>query len=203
MIKIKTVGKKVQVVSPYHPNWPKKAKNLGGRYDGSAWEFDVRDEERVRALCREIYGTDGSSVDLVTVQIDMDKAHGASGKSWFRFGREILSRTGRDVDVRLGHGVVLLAGGFKASGGSARYPAIDDPKPGTVLEVRDVPRALVEGDDLEIVDEELIDSVTVAVSGNALAALRAMKDGPLAPLTHEEIVAAALALYTEHVSARS
>src|SRR5260370_41610397 len=52
---------RIAVRSPYHPNFPPKARSLGGIWDTArgVWVFDAADHDRVRALCREIYGTDG------------------------------------------------------------------------------------------------------------------------------------------------
>src|SRR5262249_34583730 len=56
-------------------------------------------------------------------------------------GRVLAQRPGRDDRVQLGEGVVVVAGGFPARGGSAKNTCVD-PRPGTVLEVRDFPVAL-------------------------------------------------------------
>ncbi len=52
---------RIAVSSPYHPNFPAKARGLGGIWDTArrVWVFDAGDHDRVRSLCREIYGTDG------------------------------------------------------------------------------------------------------------------------------------------------
>jgi hypothetical protein len=52
---------RVAVSSPYHPKFPARARSLGGIWDATrrVWVFDAADHDRVRALCREIYGTDG------------------------------------------------------------------------------------------------------------------------------------------------
>jgi len=49
---------RIAVSSPYHPNFPARARSLGGNWDAvrRVWVFDARDEDRVRSLCREIYG---------------------------------------------------------------------------------------------------------------------------------------------------
>jgi DNA repair protein RadC len=51
----------ISVSSPYHPSFPPRARSLGGIWDTArrVWLFDASDEDRVRSLCREIYGTDG------------------------------------------------------------------------------------------------------------------------------------------------
>src|SRR6266849_5844768 len=52
---------RIAVTSPYHPNFPARARSLGGIWDAArrVWIFDAGDHDRVRSLCREIYGTDG------------------------------------------------------------------------------------------------------------------------------------------------
>ncbi len=53
------------VNSPYHPNFPARARSLGGDWDPErrVWLFDASDGDRVRTLCREIYGTEGPASD--------------------------------------------------------------------------------------------------------------------------------------------
>jgi DNA repair protein RadC len=53
---------RIAVNSPYHPNFPPRARFLGGEWDAArrVWVFDAGEEDRVRSLCREIYGTDGA-----------------------------------------------------------------------------------------------------------------------------------------------
>jgi DNA repair protein RadC len=53
---------RIAVSSPYHPNFPARARFLGGEWDAERhiWMFDAKDDTRVRSLCREIYGTDGA-----------------------------------------------------------------------------------------------------------------------------------------------
>ena len=52
---------RITVSSPYHPKFPARARSLGGVWDAArrVWVFDSADHDRVRSLCREIYGTDG------------------------------------------------------------------------------------------------------------------------------------------------
>ena len=53
---------RIAVSSPYHPNFPARARFLGGEWDAQRqiWMFDAKDDSRVQSLCREIYGTDGA-----------------------------------------------------------------------------------------------------------------------------------------------
>jgi hypothetical protein len=162
MVKI-TVNDKVKVESPYNPDFPAEAKKLGGKWNSrqKVWEFDPRDEGRVRDLCKAIYGYDGNgddeSVDLVTVRLTEPLMQ---EQTYWRFGRQIAQRPSRDWSVKLGEGVIVVSGEFKRRGGSRNYPKIHDyirEAEGLVLEVRDVPRSLVEqddGDDIEIIEEK-------------------------------------------------
>src|SRR5690349_8342625 len=56
---------RIAVSSPYHPKFPARARSLGGVWDAArrVWVFDAADHERARALCREIYGADGTEND--------------------------------------------------------------------------------------------------------------------------------------------
>jgi DNA repair protein RadC len=51
------------VNSPYHPNFPARARALGGDWDAArrVWVFDVGEGERVKSLLREVYGSDGNA----------------------------------------------------------------------------------------------------------------------------------------------
>lgn len=137
-------GSRVIVDAPYHPQFPARAKAIGGRFDGATktWSFDARDEAGVREMCIAIYGTDRSATaELVTVRVNVESA---AGDELYIAGRQIARRPGRDIPVRLGAGVVIVSGGFAASGGSVKNPGLAA-KPGTVLEIRDIPRAALAG----------------------------------------------------------
>uniref|UniRef100_UPI003F493CAD hypothetical protein n=1 Tax=Amycolatopsis sp. CA-096443 TaxID=3239919 RepID=UPI003F493CAD len=154
-ITITADGDTIVVRSPYYPDWPAKARKLGGRYTGEGWTFDARDEERVRDLAREIYGTDGTPdpEGTMSVRIVVDDVGGPGDgqpAALYRFGRHIASRFSRDEEPRLGKGVVLIAGGFEPQAGSMKYPQLA-PLEGTVAEVRDVPHAVARDNDLDIV----------------------------------------------------
>jgi len=58
---------RIAVSSPYHPNFPARARSLGGIWNAArrVWVFDSADHDRVRLLCREIYGTDGTFPNAV------------------------------------------------------------------------------------------------------------------------------------------
>lgn len=50
----------IAVSSPYHPDFPARARGLGGYWDAArrVWMFAADDRERVETLCRDIYGSD-------------------------------------------------------------------------------------------------------------------------------------------------
>jgi DNA repair protein RadC len=52
----------IAVSTPYHPDFPARARMLGGEWDAArrVWIFSAGEEPRVRMLCREIYGTEGA-----------------------------------------------------------------------------------------------------------------------------------------------
>jgi hypothetical protein len=140
--------------SPYHPDLPAKARALGGRWVDAArqWSFDARDVERVRALCRDVYGEDGTEREedreRYTLRVNVCAISDQNGPSLWFAGREIMRRPGRDAAIRLGPGCVLVSGTLPARGGSANHPRLGIPcgsehEP-VVLEIRDVPLALVE-----------------------------------------------------------
>lgn len=156
-IKIKKVENKIKAYSPYNPDLPKRARNLGGKWNGACWVFDYRDEKRVRELYIEIYGTDGSIAtgDLVTLRVTTkdfanETLYWYADKAGLYFaGRSIAYATGRDSGARLSEGVILIKGGF-TSGGSMKNWETKAKSCETIFELRDVPRKKA----LETIEEE-------------------------------------------------
>ena len=160
-------GAKIGVRSPYHPSFVARARKLNGDYvrAENVWWFDSRDEEEVRAACLAVYGTTGDdNPPLVDIQIavkDLSELRlvalldnirrvdiqiavkDLSEQSLFAYGREVLSRPGRDSRVKLGDGVVIVSGSFPSSAGSRNNPKIGGD---AVLEIRDVPECLIDAD---------------------------------------------------------
>jgi hypothetical protein len=140
--------------SPYHPDLPAKARALGGRWVDALheWSFDSRDVERVRALCRDVYGEDGTEREeereLYTLRVNVCLIPDQNSPGLWFAGREIMRRPSRDVAIRFGPGCVLVSGTLPSRGGSSKYPRLGIPfgsehEP-VVLEIRDVPVAMVE-----------------------------------------------------------
>ena len=67
---------RIAVSSPYHPNFPARARSLGGIWNAArrVWVFDAADHHRVRSLCREIYGTENGEAG--TAPFPLAAAHG-------------------------------------------------------------------------------------------------------------------------------
>ena len=143
---------KFYLKAPYNEDLPYEAKKLGGRWDPDrkAWRFDPRDRDRVSALAKSIYGTDGTdSPELVTVRLSLSAY--ADDRTATIAGRIVVNRPGRDDELRLGDGVTIVSGSYHGGSGSVRYPVIG--KNDIVIEVRDVPRPLAEADGLEIIEQ--------------------------------------------------
>ena len=141
-VRVTTTDTKVTVHSPFCPAFPARARGLGGRWVSDKWEFAARDDARVRALCVEMYGSDGDDgAPTVDLHVDVNVFEGMfSQQALFLAGREIAHRPGRDSSVRLGQDVILIQGSFPGSGGSVRNPVLNT-REGTILEVRGVPAA--------------------------------------------------------------
>jgi DNA repair protein RadC len=70
---------RITVSSPYNPNFPPRARSLGGVWDSARriWLFDAGDHDRVRSLCNEIYGADAvNNVKDATAPFSEVRPHG-------------------------------------------------------------------------------------------------------------------------------
>lgn len=130
------------VTTPFHPQFARKARLLGGSWeDGNKrWQFDPRDEARVRELCVELFGEDDQDGPRRDVRFDLGFLE--DGDELREFGRALAWRRGRDASVSLGEGVILLSGGFPSRGGSANHPRVSCSE--ALVEIRDVPIRMVE-----------------------------------------------------------
>jgi len=142
-VTITTTPAGLVVEAPYDATFVDAAHDLSGVFSGPparTWTFDLRDEQSVRALCRDIYGTDGADDQpTLSVRVPLTARPDRRTAREFRVaGRTLAYRPGRDVDVKLGKGVVLISGGFPGSAGSVSYPELA-PYDDTVVEVRDLP----------------------------------------------------------------
>jgi len=132
----------VSVNSPYNTDFITAARKLGGKWVSPEWEFDIRDEQRVRDLCRDVYGTDGITTDLCTIRAEFGPSDNAGREPITVFGRVVARAYGRDSGAKLGEGVVLLSGGFGSGGSMKNWETTA--KNGTEVLIRDVPRVAVQ-----------------------------------------------------------
>lgn len=140
MLTITTTGPTTTLDAPFHPETATAAKAIGGKWDGKTWTFAARDEQRVRDLARQIWGTDGTPSSTVTVKIRLGNM-AYEQAIWFA-GHRLAHRPSRDERVRLGEGVIITHGSFQQSGGSSKNPRLGGHEQESVmLEVRDVPAA--------------------------------------------------------------
>ena len=132
----------LKVISPYNKELVSFARMRGGKWSdsGKAWLFDPRDEFAIRAALIDIFGTDDyGSCKKVDVRISLD--HFKISDEFVLFGLQLLRRRYTDRRVDIDARVVVVSGGFPATGGSRRYPEIN-PEKGTIIEVRDIPQEI-------------------------------------------------------------
>jgi len=150
-VRIERKGTSLAVTCPYNPGFGRKAKEIAGQWDsnGKTWNFDVRNEELVRNLLIDVYGTDDSataelvSVKLVITLPDEEECQvGPTCGVLVIAGRVVAAASGRDSGARLGEGVVVVSGGFKSGGSMKNWATMA--KPNTVVILHDVPRAVAE-----------------------------------------------------------
>ena len=140
-------GGRISVVSPYHKNFPGRAKELGGKWyaQEKAWVFDAREEPQVRDLCREVYGTDGPGTEVADVRARFTSEASAARDGVYLLGREVARAWGRDSGAKLGTGVILESGRIASGGSSANWRT--EVREDTVLLLHDVPKSLVDAHD--------------------------------------------------------
>lgn len=151
-VTITAANGKIAVASPFNDQFPARARNLGGKWTEGAWRFDQRVEADVRALCVELYGTDGAApADVVDVRVTVTPTQ-AWGHTPFKTnfltvtlaGRPVARAFDRDSGARTNEGVIVRKGGW-TSGGSRKNPCIKfKDQEDTEVEVYDVPRAAAE-----------------------------------------------------------
>lgn len=145
-MKITRTEKTISVTTPYNPDLPHLARDLGGSWNPSkkCWRFDIRDEERVKELYMQIYGEwdsdDETPADAVTVRVTTDDISTLHGGIFFA-GRQVARATGRDSGATLGKGVILLDGQFTSCGSMKNWRTGADYE--TIFELRDVPLTMV------------------------------------------------------------
>lgn len=161
---------KLIVQAPYAHEFPPAAKRLSGHWSAAdkTWRFDPRDRDRVEELLRNIYGWSGSEGDSPEVTIRVKVTPRTAPYREVRFGGRLIAwRPGRDADIVLGEGVIIVDGKFSARGGSMKHPRIfDGPEGDVTLEVRDYPVSAL----------QLVDLPYEVVDGDPMTELREERD---------------------------
>ena len=141
-VRLETEGRTLKAVTPFHADFVKGARKLAGKWRGGVWIFPASQEDRVRDLCRKVYGTDGEPCEAVTLRVEFPEAVQARQDSIFVAGRMVARATGRDSGARPGPGVVLLEGGVESGGSRTNWATVI--RAGTVVEILDLPRQAAE-----------------------------------------------------------
>ncbi|HQP51908.1 MAG: hypothetical protein KBH82_10275 [Syntrophorhabdaceae bacterium] len=125
IVDIEINGDFINVKSLYNSEFVSKAKLMGGKWDNNCWRFNALNENLVRDLCIEIYGTDGDTVpDVVTVEVEISDS-GDTGPVCF-CGWPIARAYGRDSGAKVSDNVVLLDGTVKSGGSVKNWKTIVD-----------------------------------------------------------------------------
>jgi hypothetical protein len=118
--KLEKTATQLHLTSPYNPDFIASAKaDLGAKWDGQCWCFDIRDEAAALKLVERYYGWK-SGMPLVSVCVRFNEGRNYARSPCVLLGRVIASATGRDSGAKLGDGVRLQAGDGATSGGSAK-----------------------------------------------------------------------------------
>lgn len=144
-IQIKARANQIAVSVPFCEEFNTAARQLGGKFDRAttAWIIDQRHEDRIRERLFEFFGTDGSPVETVTVEIDLDAANWRGDDKMMIGGWEILRKSYRDTAPAVRPGGAVIAGQLLHSGGSRNNPRITWAD-GTIIEVADFPASLID-----------------------------------------------------------
>lgn len=173
-----------KVITPYNAEFVAKVKGIGGRKWNAAercWEVPESEIETVRVYMMDIFGetdlpTEG---EKVTVKVTFNSDESKRRESITLFGKTLARAWGRDSGAKVGEDVTLISGKV-TSGGSVKnwYTEVEE---GTVLKVRNVPRAALEQDtDLDVTVE------VMETAGIDRAALMDEKEKLLARLAEIE-----------------
>ncbi|QOI36765.1 hypothetical protein [Leptospira interrogans] len=141
-INVEIKESQVRTITPYNSVYVAQAKKLGGKWNGLEWTFPLAKEAEVRKILTEVYGTDGTMfVPLRSIQVDLSKVNCQVQTLQFG-GRTIAHRGGRDNKVKIGENCSVINGVFQSSGGSGKYPIIEQNN--VIIEIRDCAQAVID-----------------------------------------------------------
>ena len=156
-ITMEVAAGKVAVASPYNEAFVKRARRLGGEWDGRTkmWVFDERDIDGIKEAVAECYGHYfDAGVELVDIRIACSKVVSGRRKPIYCGPREVARAWGRDSGARLSDGVVQIQGNID-SGGSVKNWRTDC-SADSIFEVRDFPRVQLDKIDTDIWTVEIV-----------------------------------------------
>lgn len=146
MIRVSKAGLVIEVVAPYYEPFVERARGMMGRCQNGVWRFSPLREAEVRAALWELFGTDGTPVPTVAVEVTLSPAEADEASVW-ALGRRLVRRALYGYPVALGEGVVRARGRgqvgawFPTTSGTKGRPTLGHAAP-VVLEVRQVPEEL-------------------------------------------------------------
>jgi hypothetical protein len=146
-VQMKSGTTQYRLDTPYNPAALPRLRALGGKWDASqrAWYFPLDLEAQLRQLCLDLFGIDPLATESApTFSVHVDLSLVCFDDTLYLFGRPVLNRPSRDIAVKPGTGVSIVAGGFRPTGGSSKYPAIGEAANGTIILVRGVTQAAID-----------------------------------------------------------
>jgi hypothetical protein len=172
-VKVTKENSLLKVNAPYNADFVARAHQMGGEWAAPYWQFDARDEQIVKTTLMEIYKTDGSLEEIVSVRLTLEEYRQAVRAGLSVCGIPIARAYGRDSGTKIEKGIVLEAGGFQ-SAGSTRYWTTQVKEGGATVVIRDIPlsvaQAIVEQENAEIIREAEIDKEALRKEREALVA---------------------------------
>lgn len=143
MISIKKTETSILVTSPYSASFVDRARQLGGKWEGSVWAFQAGLEQEVRDALIQIYGTDDfASDEKVTVLIEtLDDWYQGKGALMFA-GKTIARAFGRDSGAKVGDDVAIIEGRAYSCGSVKNWAS--EVGEGSKIKVFNVSRPMLE-----------------------------------------------------------
>lgn len=157
MFTITITDNRAAVVAPYHPQFVKRVKLLGGKWDAlnRTWNVPANAVDSVRSIMRTIYGRDDLFAgETLTVRLNFRESYSVCHAPITMLGRTLASASGRNSGARIGDDVQFLAGA-PTSGGSVKYWTTIIPSD-SLVRLPDIPKVLIDSAELpDAVDMEI------------------------------------------------
>jgi hypothetical protein len=145
LIRLDVKDNRLEVKVPENNIFKKRALQLGGYWENSVWNFDLREKDLVSNACREIFGSDGTDNEQL-VDIAINVKEGLSSKNrapLYLFGKMLVYAREKEgigplrIEPVQVSGVIVTEGsGFEIKGTSERWQNYI--APGNKIILRDV-----------------------------------------------------------------